>query len=219
MDTKSFMSRLKTDLENLLAKLEPNETLIAESQGKLEIPALLKIALKNEMEATLVAAKWVQNTPETFCKLAYARQVGDESKHYGLIEQRLHQMGVNLENYDPMQPALTPLTEHLMGLPTSLEKAAAGPFAREAIAVTKNRQFIALLKEKGDLETAKLYEDTIQIDEAYHHELGESLLLKLIKTENDQKIVQSSVEKTLHLADELTRMAAEKKGIVRGPGC
>ncbi len=219
METQAFMTGLKKDLEGLLAKLKPNETLVEESRGKLEIPLLLKIALKNEMEATLVGARWADNTPEVFCKLAFARQVGDESKHYRLIEARLKELGENLEGFDPLQPNLSPLTDYLLNLTTTLEKAAAGPFAREAIAVVKNNQFISLLKEKGDLATAKLYEETIQIDEAHHHQLGENLLLRLVKTGEDQMRVTAAVEKTLGLAEELTRLAAEKKGLVRAPGC
>ncbi len=219
MDTPAFLAGLKKDLEGLLARLIPNETLVAESRGKLEIPLLLKIALKNEMEATLVGARWVENTPEVFCKLAFARQVGDESKHYRLITERLKELGENLEAFDPLAPALSPLTEYLLGLNSTLEKAAAGPFAREAIAVIKNNQFLSLLKEKGDLLTAKLYEETIQPDEYHHHQLGENLLLRLVKTGEDQMRVVAAVEKTLGLAEELTRLAAEKKGLVRAPGC
>lgn len=219
MDTQTFILGLKKDLEGLLAKLKPNESLVEESRGKLEIPVLLKIALKNEMEATLVGARWVDNTPETFCKLAFARQVGDESKHYRLIEGRLKDLGVNLDDFDPLKPSLSPLTEYLLGLNSTIEKAAAGPFARESIAVVKNAQFISLLKEKGDLAIAKIYEETIQIDEAYHHQLGEDLLLKLVSTGEDQMRVTAAVEKTLGLAEELTRLAAEKKGLVRAPGC
>lgn len=219
MDTPTFLAGLKKDLDGLLAKLKPNETLVAETRGKLEVPMLLKVALKNEMEATLVGARWVENTPEVFAKLAFARQVGDEAKHYRLIEGRLKELGVSLDGFDPLQPALSPLTEHLLGLTTTLEKAAAGPFARESIAVVKNRQFIELLKEKEDFATAKLYEETIQPDEAYHHQLGENLLLRLVTTGEDQMRAAAAVEKTLALAEELTRMAAEKKGLVRAPGC
>jgi 1,2-phenylacetyl-CoA epoxidase catalytic subunit len=219
METAAFISGLKEELGGLLAKLQPNETLVAESSGRLEIPVLLKIALKNEMEATLVGARWVENTPEVFCKLAFARQVGDESKHYRLIEGRLKELGVSLEGFDPLAPSLSPLTEHLLNLTGTIEKAAAGPFARESIAVVKNNQFISLLREKGDLATAKLYEDTIQKDEAYHHELGENLLLKLVKTDDDRRRATAAMEKTLSLAEELTRLAAEKKGICRAPGC
>lgn len=219
MDTPTFIAGLKKDLEALLAKLKPNEALIEETRGKLEIPMLLKIALKNEMEATLVGARWIDNTLETFCKLAFARQVGDESKHYRLIEGRLKELGENLDGFDPLKPSLSPLTEYLLSLNTTIEKAAAGPFAREAIAVVKNNQFISLLKEKGDFVTAKLYEETIQVDEGYHHQLGENLLQQLVKTGEDQMRAIAAVERTLGLAEELTRLAAEKKGLVRAPGC
>ncbi len=219
MNAKTFVEGLKEELQGLLAKLKSNETLVAESSGRLEVKSLLKIALKNEMEATLVGARWVENTPEIFCKLAFARQVGDESRHYRLIEARLQELGENLDDYDPLKPALSPLTEYLLGLQGTIEKAVAGPFARESIAVVKNNQFISFLKEKGDLGTAKIYEETIQKDEAFHHQLGEDLLLRLVRTDEDQRRASAAVEKTLGLAEELTRLAAEKKGIVRAPGC
>ena len=97
METRIFIEGLKKELEGLLARLRPNEALVAESSGRLEIPVLLKIALKNEMEATLVGARWVENTPEVFARLAFARQVCDESKHYRLIEGRLKELGIPLE--------------------------------------------------------------------------------------------------------------------------
>jgi bacterioferritin (cytochrome b1) len=219
MDTKTFISGLKQDLSKLLLRLKPNESLVCETSGSLKVTDLLKAALKNEMEATLVGAKWVTNTKETFCTLAFAKQVGDEAKHYRMIEQRLLELGEPTENFDPLAPKISPLTEYLLGIESTLEKAASGPFAREAIAVFKNAQFIEHLKEMDDTQTAELYENTIQKDEAYHHQLGESLLLRLVHTEADQKIVEAAVEKTLGLAEELTRLAAEKKGILRGPGC
>lgn len=219
MDAAIFITGLKKELEGLLGKLKPNETLLEESRGRLEVPLLLKIALKNEMEATLVGAQWIQNTPETFCKIAFARQVGDESKHYRLIEERLKELGVGLGDFDPLKPSLSPLTEYLLSLDSTIDKAAAGPFAREAIAIVKNNQFLSLLKEKGDQKTATLYEETIQKDETYHHQLGERLLLQLLRTKEDQEKALAAVQKTLGLAEELTRMAAKEKGICRAPGC
>ncbi|MCP5464633.1 MAG: ferritin-like domain-containing protein [Deltaproteobacteria bacterium] len=217
--TNTYLEELKSIIESRLALIQPNETLIQESKGSLEIPTLLKIALKNEMEATIVGAKWVGNTPETFCKLVFAKQVGDEAKHYRLIEDRLKDLGVDLINFDPLAPDLSPLTKHLLSLKTTIEKAAGGPFARESIAVVKNEQFLNLLDERGDIETENLYRNTIQKDEAYHKQLGETLLKKLIKTKEDFLLAKQAIDSTLDLAEELTKQAAEKKGIVNAPGC
>ena len=106
-----------------------------------------------------------------------------------------------------------------MSLKTTIEKAAGGPFTRESIAVVKNEQFLDLLSERKDFETEKLYKDTIQKDEAYHKQLGETLLKRLIKTKEDFLLAKQAVDSTLSLAEELTKQVAEKKGIVNAPGC
>ena len=62
--------------------------------------ASLKLALRNEIEATECAAARIATTPEIEPKLAFARQVGDEAKHYRLIEKRLVEMGVDLTGFD-----------------------------------------------------------------------------------------------------------------------
>src|SRR5215831_698079 len=68
---------------------------------ELPIPALLRIALRNELEAAEVAAVWLASTDELDVKLALARQCGDEAKHYVWIEERLHQLGDDLVGFDP----------------------------------------------------------------------------------------------------------------------
>ena len=67
----------------------PESTLKPEVEGDLTVVNLLKVALKNEIEATESAARWLATTAELDVKLALARQVGDEAKHYRLIADRL----------------------------------------------------------------------------------------------------------------------------------
>ena len=74
---------------------------------------LLRVALKNELEASEVAAIWMNTTSELDVKLAFARQVGDEAKHYRLISERLEQMGFDASNIDPREGGYSPLFEYL----------------------------------------------------------------------------------------------------------
>ena len=96
-----------------------------------------------------------------------ARQCGDEAKHYKWIEERLHQLGVSLEGFDPRsQPSA--LLQHLRGLESTVERAAAGQFTREALAVVRNDVFASFCEARGDRETASLYRERIQPDERHH---------------------------------------------------
>jgi hypothetical protein len=180
---------------------------------------LLKVALKNEIEATEIAARWLVTTDDVQVKLALARQVGDEARHYRLIADRLRALGIDAAGLDPLAGGFGPLFKYLDGLPTTVERVAAGQFTREAIAVVKNRQFIEFCERVGDKDTAALYRDTIEPDERYHHELGRRLLLRLAVAPEAQAAAAAAARRTLELADELQKKALATAGIHHAPGC
>jgi uncharacterized ferritin-like protein (DUF455 family) len=185
----------------------------------LTVAALLKLALRNEYEAADLAAAWMADTPELDAKLALARQCGDEAKHYRWIEERLGALGADLTGFDPAAPGPSPLLAHLRTLRGTVERAAAGQFTREAIAVARNEVFAAFCDERGDGVTAALYRDRIQPDERHHHELGRRLLLKYAVTEEAQSRARAAAAETLRIADEIQELARLKAGICRAPGC
>src|SRR5829696_1394253 len=122
----------------------------------LNVAALLKLALKNEIEASEIAASWMGSSPELDVKLALARQAGDEAKHYRLIEERLAALGVPAGSVDPLAEGYTPLFGYLAGLESTVERVAAGQFTREAIACIRNQAFVDYCESQGDAETARL---------------------------------------------------------------
>jgi 1,2-phenylacetyl-CoA epoxidase catalytic subunit len=216
---EEFVARLDGDNQALLRALEPDATLKPEVDGPLNVPNLLKVALKNEIEATEIAARWLVTTADVEVKLALARQVGDEARHYRLIADRLKALGVDTGALDPLAGGYGPLFKYLDGLPTTVERVAAGQFTREAIAVVKNRQFIEFCERVGDKDTAALYRDTIEPDERYHHELGRRLLLRLAVSAEAQAAATAAARRTLELADELQKKALATTGIHHAPGC
>ncbi|NOU30631.1 MAG: ferritin-like domain-containing protein [Polyangiaceae bacterium] len=185
----------------------------------LDVPTLLKLALKNELEATECAAAWLPVCPEVKVKLALARQAGDEAKHYGLIARRLGELGVDVAGYDPFVQGRSPLLVFLLSLETTVERIAAGPFTREALALVRNDAFSAFCRSKGDAVTAALYDDVIQPDERHHHELGRGLLLELCTTEEAQATARAVSAKVLAMAEEMAEIAALRLGLARLPGC
>src|SRR5258708_12724906 len=110
MDGKEFVEQLCGENDFLLAKLDVPPVLggsALEGRGEAMAPlaALLKMALKNEMEAAVIAAGWVGSTPELDAKLAFARHAGDEARHYQFLEEKARALGVPLQALAPPHPA------------------------------------------------------------------------------------------------------------------
>jgi uncharacterized ferritin-like protein (DUF455 family) len=219
MTAEEFVGELDQETQGLLARLAPDATLEPEVAGDLNVVNLLKVALRNEVEATEIAARWLVTTDDLEVKLALARQVGDEARHYRLIADRLRQLGVDPGRIDPLAKGWGPLFRYLDSLETTVARVAAGQFTREAIAVVKNRQFIAFCERVGDGETARLYRDVIEPDERFHHDLGRRLLLRLATTPEAQASARAASRRTLELAEELQRVALATAGIHHAPGC
>ena len=219
MTAAEFVARLDAENQAALRGLEPDATLKAEVQGALNVPNLLKVALRNEIEATEIAARWLVVTDDVRVKMAFARQVGDEAKHFRMIAERLGQLGVDPDTLDPLAGGFGPLFGYLDSLTTTVERVAPGQFTREAIAVVKNRQFIEFCDPAGDRITATLYRDVIEPDERFHHQLGRSLLVRLATTPEAQEAARRAAARTLSLAEELQGAALRTAGIHHAPGC
>ena len=219
MTAEEFVAALDAENRTLLERLAPDATLAPEVEGELTVVNLLKVALRNEVEATEIAARWLTTTDDLDAKLAFARQVGDEARHYRLIGERLRALGVDPSGLNPLAKGWGPLFQYLDTLTTTVSRVAAGQFTREAIAVVKNRQFIEFCERAGDKETATLYRDVIEPDERYHHDLGRRLLLRLATTPEAQATARAAARRTLELAEELQRVALTTAGIHHAPGC
>lgn len=219
MTAAEFVAQLDETNQAVLRRLEPEATLKPEVAGNLNVENLLKVALKNEIEATEIAARWLVTTTDVEVKMAFARQAGDEAKHYRMIAERLGELGFDARTFDPLAQGFGPLFNYLDSLETTVERVAAGQFTREAIAVVKNRQFIEFCDRAGDRLTATLYREIIEPDERFHHQLGRSLLLKLATTPDTQEAARRASARTLTLAEELQGAALRTAGIHHAPGC
>ena len=219
MTAAEFVAALAEENQALLRRLEPEATLRPEVEGDLSVINMLKVALRNEVEATEIAARWLTTTDDVHVKMAFARQAGDEARHYRLIAERLRELGFEAGAFDPLAKGYGPLFQYLDALGTTVERVAAGQFTREAIAVVKNRQFIEFCERAGDTATATLYREVIEPDERFHHELGRSLLLRFATTPAAQQAARQAAARTLALAEELQAAALKTAGIHHAPGC
>ena len=219
MTSEEFVRDLDARNQTVLKRLDPDSTLRPEVKGELTVLNLLKVALKNEIEATEIASRWLVATDDVEVKMAFARQAGDEAKHYRMIADRLRELGFDAKSFNPVAKGYGPLFQFLDRLTTTVERVAAGQFTREAIAVVKNRQFIEFCERAGDEATASLYRQTIEPDERFHHELGRRLLLRFATSPESQEAARRAAARTLSLAEELQTAALRTAGIHHAPGC
>jgi uncharacterized ferritin-like protein (DUF455 family) len=217
MSPEEFVDELDRRVRDRLGTLSERAA-VAQPQPSLSIADLLAVALKKELEASEEAALWMTSETDVDVKLSLARQCGDEAKHYRLIEARLRELG---KDPTPLRAdaARTPMFEYLCSLSTTVERVAAGQFTREALAKVQNEVFIQLCDERGDVETARLYRETIQPDEEHHHHAGRRLLLRLARSEDEQTRARAAAARTLEIAEELSEIARLRRGITRAPGC
>jgi hypothetical protein len=214
----SFLAEL--DAQNARALERIGAAAAREPAADVTVPRLLALALKNELEATECAAMWIPTTREVEVKLALARQAGDEARHFGLIERRLAELGVQASSFEAsLAGPRSPLLQWLATLETTVERVAAGQFTREALALVRNDEFMRFCESQGDAATAALYRDVIQPDERHHHQLGRKLLMRLAVAEDAQGQARAAAQKTLEMAEELQEIARLKMGISRAPGC
>lgn len=213
MTSHEFVAGLVAEMQAVFARLGARQALEAESSGRVEIVPLLRAALRSEIEAAELGGLALPTTPELDAKSAFAQQCGDEMKHYRLIVARLAELGVDVGGEDPLADGYSPLYQYVKGLKTTVERIAAGPFAREAIARVRNEQFIALCEQMGDAGTARLYRDLIQPEEVHHHELGRKVLERLCTTPELQRLAAEAARNTLAIADELSTLAERSTGM------
>jgi uncharacterized ferritin-like protein (DUF455 family) len=218
MDGQSFVKEMDTTLWQILSTRDAALSRLGEAAGRADIATLLSGALRNELEATEIAARWVVSTPEMEAKIAFAQQAGDEAKHYQLISERLRELGDESAGGAPIT-SFSKLFQYLETLNSTVERIAAAQFTREAVGYKSNQLFIALCEEVGDKVTAKLYRDRIQPDEKRHHEWGKRLLPQFATKAGEQELARKAILRTLELAEELRSIAAGRLLVETLPGC
>jgi hypothetical protein len=217
MDGNEFVNQLKAENEAILAKIDEPPVSSGIPKGEL-LAALVKMALKNEIEAAEIAAEWVSTTQELPAKLALARHAGDEARHYQLIEEKARAMGISLDGFRPLEPP-SPVLNYLRKLTTTPERIAAALVAREAMGGRRNVQFLAFLDRIGQRELAALYRDVINPDEDRHHRSGCAVLAELANAPEAQQAARRAALGLLETGDRVRSNALASTGAPVIPGC
>lgn len=214
-----FVKELEAQMTEKLSTLDLLKETDIGAVDRSEIVRRLKMALKNELEASELAAGWIPSTPELEIKLALARQVGDEAKHYRLIEDHLAKMGVDLSGFNPTAEGYGPMFQLLAEFKSTVERIGAAQFTRESLALKKNEQFIEFCEAAGYNETARLYRDQIQPDEQWHVHLGRQVLEKYAVTSELQQQARAAVDAVLDLAVKIQNKQFKEMKVTHAPGC
>jgi hypothetical protein len=217
VDGNEFVNKLKAENEAILAKIDEPPLSSGIPKGEL-LATLVKMALKNEIEAAEIAAEWVSTTPELHAKLALARHAGDEARHYQLIEEKARAMGISLDGFRPLDPP-SPVLNYLRTLATTPERIAAALVAREAMGGRRNVQFLAFLDRIGQRELAALYRDIINPDEDRHHLSGCAVLAELATAAETQQAARRAALGLLETGDRVRSNALQSTGAPVIPGC
>jgi len=218
MTGEAFVEQLKAENERLLSKLDADPVIPPESGAAANVVALLKIALKNEIEAAEIAAEWVPKTAELDAKVVFARHAGDEARHFQLLEEKARPMGVDLAGYSPLGPP-SPVLEYLRTLESTVERVAAALVTREAMGGRRNAQFLKFLERAGQREIAQLYRDVINPDEERHHQAGCAVLARLAATPEAQEQARRAATRLLEIGDQVRETMLRKTGAPVIPGC
>jgi 1,2-phenylacetyl-CoA epoxidase catalytic subunit len=218
LSAEAFVEQLEQETQAALERLGRLSS-AGEAPESLTVERLLRVALKNELEASEIGAIWMTTTSELDVKMAFARQVGDEARHYRLIAERLSALGVDSESIDPRDRGYSSLFDYLRQLQSTAARVAAGQFTREGLALVRNQCFIDFCESRGDHQTAALYRDQIQPDERHHHELGRALLRRYATAASEQSVALQAARRVLELAEEIQETVRLKAGISRAPGC
>jgi uncharacterized ferritin-like protein (DUF455 family) len=216
---EQFIRDLDALVATRLAGLDLLKDRDAVTTDRGQVVRRLKMAMKNELEASELAALWMSTTPEVDVKLGLARQAGDEARHYRLIEQHLEKRGVDLSDFDPSAGGYGPMFKLLCSFQTTVERVAAANFTRESLALKKNEQFIEFCEAAGDIETANLYREQIQRDEQWHVNLGRVVLGKYATSPDLQARARQAVEAVLDLAVKIQNAQLQEMKISHAPGC
>jgi hypothetical protein len=219
MTGPEFVEEMDETLWQLLAVRDVALGGLEEAARRADMVVLLHGALRNELEASEIAALWMPGTADLETKIAFARQSGDEARHFELIAERLRALGGRPEEGEPLPGGHSRLFRYFEGLEQTVERVAAAQFTREAIGYKSNELFIAFCEACGDRETAAMYRDKIQPDERHHHLWGKRLLARLAEDDVRQAAARKAILTTLELAEELRSLAAGRLLIETLPGC
>ncbi len=197
----SFVAEFESKNENSFRNLLAAYLQGVEKEG-FSATDLLRIEAKFVVEATEVAALWLVDSDSLDSKMALGAQCGDAARQYQIIGERLTALGVDLTAFDPRSSGYTKLFAFFRSLQSPEERAAASALTLRGMNVRRMRATAVLCQEKGDPETARLFQEILIADEERHLHAGRKSLLASALAEESQARARRASFRTIEVLAE-----------------
>jgi len=126
MTGEEFVRDLDARNQTILKRLDPESTLQARGQGRADgsQPAQGRPQERDRSHGNRLAM--LVATDDVEVKMAFARQAGDEAKHYRMIADRLRDLGFDARAFNPVAKGYGPLFQFLDRLTTTVRAGGRG---------------------------------------------------------------------------------------------
>ena len=193
---KDFHTKNQASLERHLGSLRG-----AIAKESLDVVDFVRLCMKDAIEAAEVAALWFVDCADLPMKLGFAEQCGIAAAHHRSLAARLASLG--FEPFDPRQGGYSRFFGFLRSLQTPEERASAGEVTLRTFQLGRLAIFAELSRERGDAETASLFETRIADDERLIMETGWRSLISFSPNEECQARARRAAFRIVELAGEV----------------
>jgi hypothetical protein len=155
----------------------------------------------SEQETAEVAALWFVDCADLPMKVGFAEECGSAAAHHRALAGRLAQLG--FEPFDPRQGGYSRFFGFLRSLQTPEERASAGAVTLRTFRLGRLALFAELCRERGDADTAALFDTRIASDERQVMETGWNTLISFSPNEECQARARRAAFRIVELAGEV----------------
>lgn len=171
------------------------------AKEKLEVIDFLRLAMKDSIEAAEVAALWFVDCDDLGMKIGFAEQCGDAARHLHWLGDRIAALGA--EPFDPRKGGYSRFFGFLRSLQTPEERASAGEVTLRTFNLGRLAIFAELCRERGDTETAELFDARIADDERRVFETGWQALIANAPNEECQARARRAAYRIVELSADV----------------
>jgi len=193
---KDFHTKNQASLERHLGSLRA-----AIAKENLDVVDFLRLSMKDAIETAEVAALWFVDCADLSMKLGFAEQCGSAAAHHRALAARL--AGLGFEPFDPRQGGYSRFFGFLRSLQTPEERASAGDVTLRTFRLGRLAIYAELCRERGDAETATLFDTRIANDERQVMETGWRTLIASSPNEECQARARRAAFRIVELAGEV----------------
>ena len=211
---ESYVHEMEEKNQNSFQRLLANMQQILDKEA-FSPADLVRLEMRTVIEATEVAALWLADSETLDAKLILAAQCGDEARHFGILRDRLAELGVDPLAFDARFGGYSKLFAFFRSLSTPEERAAAGFLTLGAYNGLRLDQLAAQANAAGDATTAAMFSGPLKEDALAMRDIGRRRLLESATVEESQARGRRAAFRTIELLGELQDASVLRKYLSR----